>query len=205
LDPRAARPPPAVLGRPQDEVRASEDEEAYLEATITESLRLRPVISAVGRYLTEPLELGGRVIPAGVHVNPSIYLLHRRPDLYPEPETFQPERFLDRTPGTYEWIPFGGGVRRCLGAASLSMRCGWLCARSWSARRSSRPRPAQSASPADRSFSPQPRRADPHRSSLTRAAALPEATLFAILIDLLGALVQVIARRIAIEGGTPGP
>ncbi len=108
---------PKVLERLQEEIRDPGEEEAYLDATIKESLRLRPVISAVGRYLTEPLELGGRLIPAGVHVNPSIYLLHRRPDLYPEPEAFRPERFLDRTPGTYEWIPFGGGVRRCLGAS----------------------------------------------------------------------------------------
>ena len=108
---------PAVLARLQDEARDSTDEDAYLNATINESLRLRPVISAVGRYLTEPLEVGGRLIPAGAHVNPSIYLLHRRPDLYPEPEAFRPERFLDRTPGTYEWIPFGGGIRRCLGAS----------------------------------------------------------------------------------------
>jgi cytochrome P450 len=63
-------------------------------------------------------------LPAGVHIAPSIYLLHRRADLYPDPTAFRPERFLERTPGTYEWIPFGGGVRRCLGAsfALLEMR-----------------------------------------------------------------------------------
>jgi cytochrome P450 len=89
----------------------------YLDATIKESLRLRPVVTAVGRHLTAPLEVGGHLLPAGVSINPSIYLLHRRPDLYPEPEAFRPERFLDNPPGTYEWIPFGGGVRRCLGAS----------------------------------------------------------------------------------------
>ena len=77
-----------------------------------------PVVPAVGRYLTAPLELGGHLLPAGVHINPSIYLLHRRPDLYPEPEAFRPERFLDaHRPAPIEWIPFGGGVRRCLGAS----------------------------------------------------------------------------------------
>ncbi len=64
------------------------------------------------------MEFGGWELPAGTNIAPSIYLLHRRPDLYPEPDAFRPERFLgDDVPGTYEWIPFGGGVRRCLGAS----------------------------------------------------------------------------------------
>ena len=84
---------------------------------ITETLRLRPVVPAVVRRLTAPLQLGPCEIPAGMHVAPSIYLLHRRPDLYPDPAAFRPERFLGRKPGTYEWIPFGGGTRRCLGAS----------------------------------------------------------------------------------------
>ncbi len=92
-------------------------ETAFLDATIKESLRLRPVIPAVGRYLTAPLELGGRTLPADVYLNLSIYLLHRCPDLYPDPDAFRPERFLERPAGTYEWIPFGGGMRRCLGAS----------------------------------------------------------------------------------------
>jgi len=107
---------PAVLGRLTEELRAGEGDE-YLDAVIKESLRLRPVVPAVARYLTEPTELGGRVYPTGVHINPSIYLTHRRPDIYPEPEAFRPERFLDSPAGTYEWIPFGGGTRRCLGAS----------------------------------------------------------------------------------------
>jgi cytochrome P450 family 135 len=84
---------------------------------IQETLRLRPVISIVNRTLKEPFEIGGYTLPAGVKVAPSIYLVHRRADVYPEPERFLPERFLERPPGTYTWIPFGGGVRRCLGGA----------------------------------------------------------------------------------------
>jgi cytochrome P450 len=106
---------PAVLARLAEE--APSGETAYLDATIKEALRLRPVVPAVGRHLTAPLEIGGHVLAAGVSINPSIYLLHRRPDLYPEPRAFRPERFLESPPGTYEWIPFGGGVRRCLGAS----------------------------------------------------------------------------------------
>jgi cytochrome P450 len=67
------------------------------------------------------MRLGPYDLPAGMHVAPSIYLLHRRPDLYPDPTAFKPERFLGRKPGTYEWIPFGGGIRRCLGASFVLM------------------------------------------------------------------------------------
>jgi cytochrome P450 len=94
-----------------------EGREEYLTATIQETLRLRPVISIVLRRLTEPVEIGGYELPAGVSVAPSIYLVHRNPEIYPEPQRFLPERFLDNPPGTYTWIPFGGGVRRCLGAS----------------------------------------------------------------------------------------
>jgi cytochrome P450 len=82
------------------------------------------VISIVARHLTEPVEIGGHRLPAGVTVTPAIYLVHRRPEIYPDPEAFRPERFLEAAPGTYTWIPFGGGVRRCLGAAfaQLEMR-----------------------------------------------------------------------------------
>jgi cytochrome P450 family 135 len=96
-------------------------DEEYLDAVVTETLRLRPVIVVVVRLLTEPLELGGRVLPAGVRVAPCIYLMHRRPDIYPDPEAFRPERFLDSPPGTYTWLPFGGGIRRCLGAQFAQM------------------------------------------------------------------------------------
>jgi cytochrome P450 len=63
------------------------------------------------------MEIGGRLLPAGVSVAPCIHLIHRRPDVYPEPRRFRPERFLEEPAGTYTWIPFGGGVRRCLGGS----------------------------------------------------------------------------------------
>jgi cytochrome P450 len=106
---------PEKLERLRAEV--GDGREEYLTATIQETLRLRPVISIVLRRLTEPVEIGGYELPAGVSVAPSIYLVHRNPEIYPEPERFLPERFLERPPGTYTWIPFGGGVRRCLGAS----------------------------------------------------------------------------------------
>jgi cytochrome P450 len=106
---------PDKLERLADEVRAGET--AYLDAVVTETLRLRPVISIVARRLTEAVQIGGFTLPAGVTVTPSIYLVHRRPEVYADPERFLPERFLEHPPGTYTWIPFGGGVRRCLGAA----------------------------------------------------------------------------------------
>ncbi len=106
---------PEKLDRLRAEVEAGSD--AYLTATIQETLRLRPVISIVVRRLTEPVEIGGWELPAGVAVTPCVYLVHRNPEVYPEPDRFLPERFLDNPPGTYTWIPFGGGVRRCLGAS----------------------------------------------------------------------------------------
>jgi cytochrome P450 len=106
---------PAALERLEDEVASGED--AYLDAVIAETLRLRPVISIVLRRLTAPMEIAGYELPAGVSVAPCIYLMHRREDIYPEPDRFRPERFLENPPGTYTWIPFGGGVRRCIGAA----------------------------------------------------------------------------------------
>jgi cytochrome P450 len=106
---------PEKLERLRDEVDAGE--EAYLTATIQETLRLRPVIVIVLRRLTEPVVLGDYELPAGASAVPSIHLIHRDPEIYPEPNRFLPERFLDNPPGTYTWIPFGGGVRRCLGAS----------------------------------------------------------------------------------------
>jgi cytochrome P450 len=106
---------PEKLDRLAGEVRAGE--ETYLKAVVLETLRLRPVISLVNRTLKEPFEVGGYRLPAGIQVAPCIYLVHRRADVYPQPERFLPERFLERPPGTYTWIPFGGGVRRCLGGA----------------------------------------------------------------------------------------
>jgi cytochrome P450 len=106
---------PEALSRLEDSVAAGDD--TYLDAVIKETLRLRPVIALVLRKLMEPMEIGGRLLPAGVSVAPSIYLVHRNPEIYPEPERFRPERFIEQPAGTYTWIPFGGGVRRCLGAS----------------------------------------------------------------------------------------
>jgi cytochrome P450 len=106
---------PDKLARLAEEVEGGASE--YLEAVVTETLRLRPVISLVARHLREPVEIGGWQLPAGVTVAPSIYLVHRRADVYPDPEQFKPERFIDASPGTYTWIPFGGGIRRCIGGS----------------------------------------------------------------------------------------
>jgi cytochrome P450 family 135 len=114
---------PAALERLTAEVDAGADD-TYLSAVIQESLRLRPVVPLAGRRLASELRVDGLMLPAGTKVTPAIWLTHTRPDLYPEPFAFRPERFLDCPPTTYGWIPFGGGVRRCLGAAfaELEMR-----------------------------------------------------------------------------------
>jgi cytochrome P450 family 135 len=106
---------PAELARLRESLAAGEED--YLRATISESLRLRPVIPLAGRRLAKDLVADGTTLPAGTDVTPAIWLTHTRPDLYPEPFAFKPERFLNDSPDTYAWIPFGGGVRRCIGAA----------------------------------------------------------------------------------------
>jgi cytochrome P450 len=106
---------PEMLGRLREEALAGGDE--YADAVCKETLRIRPVIYLVARRLTEPAEIGGFELPAGVTAVPCVYLVHRRPDVYPEPERFRPERFLEQPAGTYTWIPFGGGVRRCIGGS----------------------------------------------------------------------------------------
>jgi cytochrome P450 family 135 len=106
---------PREMARLHESLEAGEDD--YLRATISESLRLRPVVPLAGRRLNKDLEVDGLTLPAGTDVTPAIWLAHTRADVYPEPFAFRPERFLDEGPDTYAWIPFGGGVRRCLGAA----------------------------------------------------------------------------------------
>lgn len=106
---------PGYQARLTDEIRSGGHE--FVDAAIKETLRLRPVLSLVARQVKAPMELGGVPIPAGVTIVPSIYLMHRRADIYPDPTHFRPERFLEQRTGSYTWIPFGGGVRRCLGAA----------------------------------------------------------------------------------------
>jgi cytochrome P450 len=97
--------------------RLRDGDENYLEAVVHETLRRRPVLPLVLRKLTAPFEVAGMTLPAGVAVSPNIYLVHHREDVYPDPYAFRPERFLENPPGTYTWIPFGGGTRRCLGAS----------------------------------------------------------------------------------------
>jgi len=115
---------PGTLARLTAEVDAG-DEDTYLRAVISESLRLRPVVPLAGRRLASDLNVNGLSLPAGTDVTPAIWLTHTRPDLYPEPYAFRPERFLEGEGGypinKYGWIPFGGGIRRCLGAAFAEM------------------------------------------------------------------------------------
>ena len=114
---------PEKLERLRAEV--SDGEDAYLTATIQETLRTRPVLpNAAPRQVAKPIEVGGWAYPVGCCLVPNGYLIHHDPEIYPEPDCFRPERFLDEPPGTYTWIPFGGGRRRCLGAsfAMLEMK-----------------------------------------------------------------------------------
>jgi cytochrome P450 len=118
---------PAILERAREEISREVGEgpvEAahlpklrYLDAIITESLRLRPVLPIVARYLERQLTIGPYSLPQGTLVCPCIYLTHRRPEIYPDPEAFRPERFVDNPPSPSAYFPFGGGVRRCIGRA----------------------------------------------------------------------------------------
>jgi cytochrome P450 len=107
---------PRVLSRLREELNGNDD--SYLEAVATESLRLRPVIDATARTLAAPRTIGGWRLPAGIRIYPAIVVLHLREDLYPQPHEFRPERFLDGAAASpYAWLPFGGGIRRCIGAS----------------------------------------------------------------------------------------
>jgi cytochrome P450 len=106
---------PAAMDRLRDDLANGGRD--YVGAIIRESTRLRPVVIDTGRTLVQPTSIGGVTYPAGTEVSPSILLAHHRADAYPDPMEFRPERFLDsNAPEPLTWIPFGGGVRRCLGA-----------------------------------------------------------------------------------------
>ncbi len=113
---------PALLRRTA--LAAEDGDDAWLNAVCKESLRVRPVVFEFGRKLTAPVQLAGHRIPAGVILTPSINLVHHGSRHYPDPEEFRPQRFLDQRPDPVVWLPFGGGVRRCLGAtfAQVEMR-----------------------------------------------------------------------------------
>jgi cytochrome P450 len=108
---------PAAHERLREAVRSGDEAAEVVEATIVEGMRARPVIPMIGRRVMRPWRLGDYAVAADTPVAMSILLVHHREDLYPQPFEFRPERWIGRKPGTYEWIPFGGGIRRCLGAA----------------------------------------------------------------------------------------
>jgi cytochrome P450 len=118
---RLLRTPPAY-DRLRELVRSGERAGGadYVEATIHEGMRNRPVIPMIARLAMRPWRFGDYTVPARTPVGVSMIALHHRPDVYPNPHAFEPQRFLGVKPGTYTWIPFGGGIRRCLGA-SLAM------------------------------------------------------------------------------------
>jgi cytochrome P450 len=114
---------PAAVER----VRSAGDSGAYLDAVVKETLRLRPVFRLASRRLRVPLEVDRWTIPPGVGVGTNVYMLHRHPGVYPEPEAFRPERHLHSGSGSgsaHAWLPFGGGIRRCLGAAFAQFEMG---------------------------------------------------------------------------------
>jgi cytochrome P450 family 135 len=107
----------ALMHDPEAWRRLRAGEPGWAEAVAREALRLRPPVPHVVRRLMAPMTIGGAELPAGITVAPCANLVHRREDLYPDPDAFRPQRFLGVTPGTYTWLPFGGGTRRCLGQA----------------------------------------------------------------------------------------
>ncbi|MGA2165487.1 MAG: cytochrome P450 [Solirubrobacteraceae bacterium] len=114
-----------VLRTPEVHARlraaVAEDDDRYLECLIKEGLRLRPVVPLVARQVNAPFPIGDYTVPTGTLLTCSMILTHSRPDLYPDPGAFRPERFMEDTPDTYTWLPFGGGTRRCIGAAFATL------------------------------------------------------------------------------------
>jgi cytochrome P450 len=108
------------LARHPNALAQCRDDE-YLDATVKEVLRVRPVLSITSRKTLQPYTLGGYTLPPGVYVSPCLYLAHRRPELWPDPTSFKPERYKNGAPEPYSWVPFGGGTRRCLGASYPSL------------------------------------------------------------------------------------
>ncbi|HLL91665.1 MAG TPA: cytochrome P450 [Solirubrobacteraceae bacterium] len=109
---------PAIQARVRAEIDDEDSDDAYLTATLNEIMRHRPVLpNAEPRLVKQPIEIGGVTYPPGVVLIACVYLVHHNPAVYPDPYAFRPERFLDQATGTYTWIPFGGGRRRCLGAS----------------------------------------------------------------------------------------
>ncbi len=110
---------PEILDRLVEEAQVGG--KALREATIREVQRSRPVIAFAGRVVRQPFELGGYLLAPGMRILLAACLTHYDPALFPHPERFDPDRFLDRLPDTYSWIPFGGGIRRCIGASFAHM------------------------------------------------------------------------------------
>jgi cytochrome P450 family 135 len=110
---RLARSPDALEECHRDARKSSG---RYLTAAVQETLRMRPPVPVTLRYVADDFDLNGLTVPAGTFVAADIERIHHRADIYPQPRRFRPERFLENRPGTYTWIPFGGGIHRCIGA-----------------------------------------------------------------------------------------
>jgi cytochrome P450 len=145
--------------------------EAYIEATVYEGMCVRPVIPMVFRRVNRPWRLGDYVVPSNTPQGVSIVALHHREDVYPDPHVFRPERFLGRGLGTYTWVPFGGGTRRCLGATlALAEQRVVLCAVARRTRlHALRPAPEGARQP-KRDHDPAPRRPRPRARQVRRLA-----------------------------------
>lgn len=148
----------------------------YLDGTVREALRMQPVIPLVGRVLKQPVRLAGYDLPAGVAVAPSVYLVHQNPAVYDDPRRFEPERFVGRQYKAHEWIPFGGGIRKCIGMAfaiyEMKMVLATVLSRVWL-----RAAPGYVARPMRRSITMTPSEGMPVVADavLPRAAAVPVA------------------------------